>query len=98
MQTQEQFAAQPRVTSQTDRILEHLTERPFQWVPMIELGELVGAWAVHSRIADVRRRVRQAGHGEVENKQQVSEYTGQRLSWYRYVPADARKGESDETD
>lgn len=81
-----------KLVTQADRIQEHLVAHPFQWIPMIELGELVGAWAVHSRIADVRRRLALSGRGRVENRQKVSEYTKQRMSWYRYVPVDITEG------
>jgi len=43
------------MTSQNEKLAEYMSARPWQWLPMVELGGLVGAWAVHSRIADLRR-------------------------------------------
>lgn len=40
--------------TQSDAILAALTERHGQWVPMPELASRSGAFAVHSRIADLR--------------------------------------------
>lgn len=47
-----------RPGSQASKILAHLAERRGQWVPMPELWRVSGAFAVHSRIADLRK----AGH------------------------------------
>lgn len=42
--------------SQCDAILLGLTARAGEWVPMPLLARLAGAYAVHSRVADLRRR------------------------------------------
>lgn len=42
--------------SQCDRILRVLSVSPGRWVPMPELAEAAGCYAVHSRIADLRKR------------------------------------------
>ena len=42
--------------SQCARILQRLEEARGGWVPMVELAAVSGAFAVHSRIADLRRR------------------------------------------
>ena len=42
--------------SQCDRILEHLKYCTGQWVSMPSLAAVSGAYAVHSRIADLRKR------------------------------------------
>lgn len=44
--------------SQASKILARLQREPGEWVPMIALARISGAFAVHSRIADLRR----AGH------------------------------------
>jgi hypothetical protein len=44
-----------RRVSQRDRILARLNETPGVWVPMPELVECSGAYAVHSRISDLRK-------------------------------------------
>lgn len=42
--------------SQCERILDYLEYCVGQWVPMPHLTEVSGAYAVHSRIADLRKR------------------------------------------
>jgi len=44
--------------SQASKILSVLMERRGEWVPMPDLWRASGAFAVHSRVADLR----QAGH------------------------------------
>jgi hypothetical protein len=63
------------VITQADRILARLALTPGQWVPMPELASVSGAYAVHSRIADLRA----AGHA-IEVK---IEGTRPRCSYYR---------------
>ena len=46
----------PTGTSQCDRILALLRERAGQWVPLPDLALVSGSMAVHSRIADLRKR------------------------------------------
>ena len=41
--------------TQVERILAVLTQRHGQWVPMPELARESGAYAVHSRISDLRK-------------------------------------------
>lgn len=55
--------------------------RPNQWLPMPWLGEQIGAWAVHSRVADLRK----AGM-HIEHRSHVNPISGQRESFYRYTP------------
>lgn len=42
--------------SQAAAILARLLETPGAWVPMPELAAISGAYAVHSRISDLRKR------------------------------------------
>lgn len=42
--------------TQADKILERLQRTPGEWVPMPELWEVSGAFAVHSRISELRAR------------------------------------------
>jgi hypothetical protein len=42
--------------TQCDNILAALQSRRGQWVPMTDLWRASGAFAVHSRIADLRKR------------------------------------------
>jgi len=43
-------------SSQAAAILARLLETPGAWVPMPELAAISGAYAVHSRISDLRKR------------------------------------------
>lgn len=64
--------------SQCGRILAALQDRAGQWVSLIDLAQVSGSMAVHSRIADLRAR----GH-QVEQK---SERKGRMIhSSYRLV-------------
>jgi len=62
--------------SQSNDILAYLKQRPNRWVPMPVLARISGAYAVHSRASDLRKR----GH-DVENK--TIEQDGTKKSFYR---------------
>lgn len=49
--------------SQSTSILDRLLSKAGSWVPMPELASVSGAYAVHSRISDLRK----AGH-EIEHR------------------------------
>jgi hypothetical protein len=61
--SQSEFAEQEGGKSQCELILARLALTPGQWVPMPELAEHSGAYAVHSRISDLRKN----GHN-IEHK------------------------------
>jgi hypothetical protein len=64
--------------TQCEAILRALQAREGEWVPMPILARYAGAYAVHSRIADLRRR----GH-RIEHK---NEHAGRRIySFYRIL-------------
>ena len=65
--------------SQATKILQRLTATAGIYVAMPELAGYSGAYAVHSRIAELRKR----GH-VIENRTQQAK-DGTRLSWYRLV-------------
>ena len=65
--------------SQATKILQRLTATGGIYVAMPELAQFSGAYAVHSRIAELRKR----GH-VIENRTQKAK-DGTRLSWYRLV-------------
>jgi len=62
--------------SQCDLVLLALTARVGEWVPMPYLARLSGAYAVHSRVADLRRRGHQIDHRNLRHGRRV-------LSQYR---------------
>lgn len=70
----------PHKPTQCALILTALQQRVGEWVPMPELYQLSGAWAVHSRISDLRR----AGH-QIEHRNEW--HGGQCHSFYRLVVA-----------
>ena len=65
--------------TQNELILDALTARRGDWVPMPELSEASGSWNVHSRIADLRAE----GH-DIDNK--IVRRGRQSRSYYR-IPA-----------
>jgi len=67
-------------SSQCERILGVLQTHHGQWVSMPLLYQKSGAMAVHSRIAELRRR----GHC-IENKV-VRQADGIKHSFYRWLP------------
>ena len=55
---------------------------PNQWLDMVDLGRQIGAWAVHSRVADLRTKHCMT----IECRQTMDKSTGHRISHYRWVP------------
>lgn len=74
--------ATPARRTQSDQLAEIFAAHPGQWLDMTYLGTQIGAWAVHSRIADLRRTRLWA----IENRVTVKPGTGHRISQYRYTP------------
>ena len=66
--------------SQACKILARLQSTPGQWVPMPELAACSGAYAVHSRMAELRRE-----HPELTFEHRLEAIPGsrQRASFYR---------------
>ena len=54
--TQSEFSLQSKPTSQCDLIHAELERNAGNWVAMPRLWKVSGAFAVHSRIADLRKR------------------------------------------
>jgi hypothetical protein len=65
--------------SQTLKLMDYLTRHPDRGHPLTRLGRLIGAWAVHSRIAEVRRLL--GGEGRIENRKELR--NGKVRSYYR---------------
>lgn len=78
--TQREFRAANGGASQCDRIQAALEQARGEWVAMTELWRVSGAFAVHSRVADLRKR----GHCiEHKNARQAD---GVVHSFYRLNP------------
>ena len=67
-------------------------DRPREWVPMTELARVLGCFAVHSRVADVRRRFAEKG-GDIFNRTRLVD--GQRHSFYWFCPDGRRPPNSE---
>lgn len=78
---QTQHAATGRGTSQCEKIAAMLIAKNNEWVPMPDLWKASGAFAVHSRIADLRKRGMSIAHRN-ERAQDGSIH-----SFYRLDPA-----------
>lgn len=68
-----------RGPTQNERVLLALQETPGEWVPMPALVRASGAYAVHSRVADLRR----AGH-RIDHRNRWND--GTCCSEYRLLP------------
>lgn len=71
---QEQYEATGAGVSQADLILRRLIEARGEWVPMPELVRVSGAFAVHSRIADLRRAGWQIEQESVHRQRRVHSF------------------------
>ena len=76
--TQHEHAATGSGQSQCMAILGELVVQRGQWVPMPDLARIAGGYAVHSRIADLRKR----GH-RIESKQERRPGSRKVWSYYR---------------
>ena len=65
--TQTTFLLTSKAPSQADRILGALEARRGEWVGMTELYSVSRAFAVHSRVADLRKR----GHS-IDNAERLA--------------------------
>jgi hypothetical protein len=81
-QVELQFRSTAGGQTQNDRLRAIFLKRPGQWLPMTDLGREIGAWAVHSRVADLRSKYGM----KIKTLISVDPFTGQRHSAYRYVP------------
>lgn len=73
--TQRKFQAANGGASQCARIARALRRRAGQWVPMTLLWRVSGAFAVHSRIADLRKQGLAVAHkNEWRGRKVVSFY------------------------
>jgi hypothetical protein len=81
-QTELEFRSANGGQTQNARLKALFESRPGEWMEMTDLGRQIGAWAVHSRVADLRRK-----HGmDIQCRTRVDQETRQRLSSYCYLP------------
>jgi len=78
------FRSQYPPDTQNGRLAAILAKHPGEWLPMTDLGREIGAWAVHSRVADLRR----LGMAIEHKNERRTNLWGVRSchSYYRFVP------------
>ena len=72
--TQPEHAATGAGLSQCDAILAALEYERGHWVPMPDLARIAGGYAVHSRIADLRKRGHRIGAMQQRHGRKVWSY------------------------
>jgi hypothetical protein len=77
-----EFKAGAGGQSQCAKIFARLVANLGEWVPMPELADLSGSYAVNSRVADLRKR----GH-KIEHKNE-HQPNGSIHSFYRLLPTE----------
>lgn len=82
MITQLEFTLSKRGSSQNELLRAYLLARPGRWLPMVELGQAIGAWHVNSRVSDLRKLFGMA----IEQRHTIEPGTRKKLSEYRYQP------------
>lgn len=81
--SERQFRLSGGGRSQNQKLVEIFQAHPGEWLEMTDLGNQIGAWAVHSRVSFLRRK-----HGmTIECEVERSDESSKRLPRYRYVPA-----------
>lgn len=55
-QTELEFRSTKGGQTQNEKLRALFEANPRTWLSMTDLGRAVGAWAVHSRVADLRKR------------------------------------------
>jgi len=69
--TQSEFALQSKPSSQCDLIKTELERNAGKWVAMPRLVELSGSYVIHSRISDLRKRLRDTGRTIEQRSERV---------------------------
>ncbi len=76
------FRASAGGHTQNDRLREIFLSQPGTWLDMVSLGRQIGAWAVHSRVADLRKRWGMT----ILCRTHLDPSTHRRISSYYYEP------------
>ena len=71
-------------TSQCDLIFARLNATPGEWVAMPALARIANGFAVHSRIADLRRRGNRIDHKNIRHGRKIHSFY--RLASQAYQP------------
>ena len=79
-QTELEFRSGQAGQTQNAKLRALFEARPKQWLSMTDLGGAVGAWAVHSRVSDLRK---EWGMNILNRREKVN---GRLHSYYWYEP------------
>jgi hypothetical protein len=78
-------AAENTNSTQCSIILARLMDREGEWVPMPELADLAGCYAVNSRVSNLRDQLRDTGSRHIiENRVETGPHQLKR-SFYRII-------------
>lgn len=81
--TQLEFTRAEAGRSQNEKLRDHLRAHPRVWLAMVDLGRIIGAWAVHSRVNDCRKKFGM----HIGRRVRLNPATGQREASYYFDPA-----------
>lgn len=82
-QSEKEFRRSGGGLSQNARLKDIFLSRPGEWLEMVWLGNQIGAWAVHSRVAFLRKHHEMTIECSVER----DEFNGMKQkASYRFVP------------
>lgn len=81
-QIQIEFERADAGRSQNEKLRDYLVAHPLRWLAMTELGSVIHAWAVHSRVNDCRKKFGM----HIDRRVVLNRATGQRESSYFYDP------------
>jgi len=70
------------MSTQTDIVRRILVKNSNRWVPMPKMAKRMGGFAVHSRIADLRKEGMTIVNRQIKRD-------GVRKSYYRFLPKDS---------
>jgi hypothetical protein len=79
--TQLEFEAAAGGTTQNAQLMRIFVANPNEWLSMTFLVQSIHAYAVHSRVADLRKLGM-----NIENESKTVKGSRKRCSLYRYVP------------
>lgn len=87
-QLQLDFTSAASGRTQVELLRDYLLAHPHTWIPMPTLAAEIHAYAVHSRIADLRR----AHHMTIQWEGRREPGSRRVLSYYRYLPTGSNYG------
>src|ERR1041384_2013209 len=80
-QTEIDFRQTAGGNTQNARLRRYFLDRPGRWLGLTELAGAIHAFAIGSRVSDLRKKFGM----NIVNRTELDRNTGQRLSWYKLV-------------